>query len=56
MPADVTGQMRYEKIMRDRSRGSGDLAGRFAAASRAARAAITAAPGRETAIRDVAAG
>ncbi len=34
----------------------GDLAGRFASASRAARAAVTAAPGREAAIRDVAAG
>ena len=56
MSADVTGQTRYEKIMQAHSRAAGDLAGRFAAASSAARAAITTAPGRETAIRDVAAG
>ena len=42
--------------MEAHSAGRGDLAGRFAGASRAARAAVTAAPGREAAIRDVAAG
>jgi len=56
LSADVTAETRYEKIMQARSRGREDLAGRFAMASRAARAAVTAAPGREMAIRDVAAG
>jgi hypothetical protein len=56
LPADAPGQTRYEKIMQARSRGSEDLAERFVMASRAARTAVTAAPGHETAIRDVAAG
>jgi hypothetical protein len=47
---------RYEKIMLASSANLGDLAARFASASRAARARVPAAPGRETAIRDVAAG
>ena len=47
---------RYEEIMAAGSARSGDLAARFASASRAARAAVPAAPGRESAIRDVAAG
>lgn len=46
----------YEEIMAVSSARSGDLAARFASASRAARAAVPAAPVRETAIRDVAAG
>ncbi len=47
---------RYEKIMAAHSAGPGDLAARFARASRHARAAVPAASGREAAIRDVAAG
>ena len=47
---------RYEKIMAAHSSGPGDLAARFARASRLARAAVTAVSERETAIRDVAAG
>jgi hypothetical protein len=47
---------RYEAIMRAAPDWPADLGARLATASRAARAAVPAAPGRETAIRDVAAG
>ena len=47
---------RYEKIMAAHSAGPGDLAARFAKASRLTRTAVTAASEREVAIRDVAAG
>ncbi len=50
------GSTRYEEIMLASSASSGDLAERFASASRAARAAVPAGRGREAAIRDVAAG
>jgi hypothetical protein len=54
--ADASDSTRYEEILQAGSTRPGDLAERFAAASRAARAAVTAAPGREAAIRDIAAG
>jgi hypothetical protein len=47
---------RYEVIMEAASDWPADLGARLALASRAARTAVPAAPGRETAIRDVAAG
>jgi hypothetical protein len=47
---------RYEAIMLASSERAGDLAARFAGASRAARAAVPAESRREAAIRDVAAG
>jgi hypothetical protein len=47
---------RYEEIMLASSTRPGDLAARFASASRAARAKVPAAPGRETAIGDVGTG
>jgi predicted HAD superfamily hydrolase len=47
---------RYEQIMADYSERPGDLAARFAHASRAARTAVEATSEHETAIRDVAAG
>jgi hypothetical protein len=47
---------RYEQIMADYSERPGDLAARFAHASRAARTAVEARSEHETAIRDVAAG
>src|SRR5262249_54858488 len=47
---------RYEEILQAASMQPGDLAGRFAAASWAARSAVTVASEREAAIRDVAAG
>ena len=47
---------RYEEIMAAGSVRPGDLAARFARASRVARAAIETASDHETAIRDVAAG
>lgn len=55
-PARSSGPTRYEKIMQADSARPGDLPGRFASASRAARAAVTASSRREAAIRDVAAG
>jgi hypothetical protein len=56
MPADDGGPTRYETIMQAGHAWPVDLGERFAGASRAARAAVTAAPGHEAAIRDVAAG
>jgi hypothetical protein len=56
MPRDDNGSTRYEAIMQAATEWPEDLGKRLAAASRAARAAVTAAPGHETAIRDVAAG
>jgi hypothetical protein len=56
LSADASDSTRYEDIMRAGSAGPGDLASRFAATSRAARAAVGAAPGHEAAIREVAAG
>jgi hypothetical protein len=53
---DASDSTRFEAILQAGSARPGDLVGRFAAASRAASAAVTAAPGREAAIRDVAAG
>jgi hypothetical protein len=47
---------RYEKILQAGSANPGDMAGRLAAASRAARAAVRVTSAREEAIRDVAAG
>jgi hypothetical protein len=55
-PADAGGSTRYEKIMQAASARPDDLPGRFALASRAARAEVTVASPREAAIRDVAAG
>jgi hypothetical protein len=52
----ASGATRYEKIMAGCSVQPGDLAARFARASRAARAAVEAGTEREAAIRDVAAG
>ena len=52
----ASGSTRYEEIMSASSAGPGELAARFANASRVARAAVPAEAGRETAIRDVAAG
>jgi hypothetical protein len=54
--ADASGSTRYEQIMQVACAQPGDLAGRFAAASTATRAAVAAASEREAAIRDVAAG
>ena len=55
-PAGANGATRYEKIMQAASARPGDLPGRFALASRAARAEVTVASGHEAMIRDVAAG
>ena len=56
MPIAAADATRYEQIMAARSVRPGDLAARFAHASRAARAAVEVTSERETAIRDVAAG
>jgi hypothetical protein len=56
MPADADSSTRYETIMRAGRDWPNDLGERLAAASRGARAAVTAASEREAAIRDVAAG
>ena len=57
MLTSATGEAtRYEQIMAAHSARPGDLAARFARASRAARAAVEAASEHEAAIRDVAAG
>jgi hypothetical protein len=56
MPAEAIGSTRYEEIMQAADAWPVDLGERFAGASRVARAAVTAAPGHEAAIRNVAAG
>jgi predicted HAD superfamily hydrolase len=53
---DAIGSTRYEEIMQAADAWPRDLGERFAGASRAARAAVTVAPGDEAAIRDVAVG
>jgi hypothetical protein len=56
MPPAAAESARYEQIMATHSQRPGDLAAQFAAASRAARAAVGVTSEHETAIRDVAAG
>ena len=56
MPVAAAEANRYEQIMAAHSVRPGDLAGRFARASQAARAAVEVTSEREAAIRDVAAG